>query len=110
MKLEIENSANTIYNAYFEITKNSMSVFINTNKRWIEPDSFGSGPYGFPTNDYLIPYEYTFEFYNEEKDVYDVVRLIAENDEEYKILLRPHFVLHEKDQLWYLFPKKSVYK
>ena len=49
-------------------------------------------------------------YHLEDDEGYDTVHLIAETQEENLILSRFRFILMDKDQLWILFPKDSVWE
>ena len=107
MKIEIVNPNNIVSSAFIaNDTELSFSVFINTTERWVQP-------YGITFGNSDI----TFEFADSEgfddgglRDLpADTVTVFAESDEECNELKRLYFTLHDKDQLWYLFPKAEVY-
>ena len=108
MKIKINNPNKIVCSAFFKEakSKDSFSVFINTYKKRVWFDSVMSG-------NFEIVWYYHVEDDNElecRPEGCDTVRLIAETQEENLILERFRFMLMEKDQLWILFPKDSVWE
>lgn len=100
MKIQIKNNNGIIVDAYTEsINDLSMSLIINTSKRYAFPDSHSCSKG-----------EYGFEFFNDDDSDFDQVLLLAETEKEEKELSRLVFELHSKQQLWFLFLDKSVYQ
>jgi len=99
MKIQIENNPNyddVIESASVFKNQHSLSIFIDTKMRWVEPDTviYGCGQI-----------EYWFD--NSEEDISKVI-ISSETDEEFEILKRLSFEMHDKYQLWYMFPKDEV--
>ena len=101
MKIKINNLNKIVHSAFFQEakSKDSFSVFINTYKKRVWFDSVMSGNF-----------EIVWYYHLEDDEGYDTVHLIAETQEENLILNRFRFMLMEKDQLWILFPKDSVWE
>lgn len=100
MKIEVINPNKIVDSAFITETDLAFSVFINTAERYVYPNCMGFGSK-----------ELTFEFFpeTEESFPFDIVKVTAENEEEEAKFHRLHFLLDEKDQLWYLFPVEHVY-
>ena len=103
MKLEVENSNGIVYSAFVKDSGLSFSLFINTRERHVDFDSTCSGD-GF--------IEFWFDtpnmFADDDKIEADIVKLTAEDEKDKEILRRFRFELHDKDQIWILFPHKEI--
>jgi len=96
MKVTIEDEHDVISGAFAIENEHSLSLFINTQKRYTQPDASVHG---------CGAIEYWFDV---DEDTVSKVILSAENNEEKEKLSRISFDCHEKDQLWFLFPGDKV--
>ena len=97
MKLTVTNPNNIVQNALIKQNNLSFSLIINTRDKWVDYDNVMSSSL-----------EVRFTYFK--GNLQDSVSLIAETDDDQKILRRVRFNLHDTDQLWILFPKDEVYK
>ena len=100
MIINIETKNGIVSSAFFEQKKLSLSVFINTVKRWVTPDysehTGNSIKFGFIVDD-------------DENFFEDYVELVAETEVDKKQIGFIHFLCHDKDQLWYLLADEAIY-
>ena len=108
MKIKINNPNKIVHSAFFQESKSkdSFSVFINTYEKRVWFDSVMSGNFEIVWY-YHVEDDGEFEY---PPEGYDTVHLIAETQEENLILGRFRFMLMDKDQLWILFPKDTVWE
>ena len=90
MKLNVLTNK-IITSAHYEATPCAFNLIINTTEKWIPCERVEH------YNNKLI-----FVFMHQ--SINDSVTLTAENDHDIEILHRLRFELHEKNQLWILFP------
>ena len=104
MQIEITNPNGIITSAFFECSNNKcFSVIINTKNKYITSDCAITS---YISNTLLYK---GFSFTNENSLEEDIVKLIPDSLEDQNILKRLVFLLHEKDQLWYVFLDASLY-
>jgi hypothetical protein len=102
MKITVTNPNNIVQNAYYNHTELASSLIINTVAKWIDYES-RSNQLDYISN--LI----TATWYYGPVESPDKVIAEAETTDDTNILRRLKFELHDKDQLWILFPKDEVY-
>jgi len=98
MKLEIQNKNGVVDEAWTYENDLSFSLYINTNKRWIRPDSEMSDG---KSRSWIYHVE-------GDEGLGDMVTLIAENERDIEQLERVPFQLQCKEQLWIMLPHESV--
>ena len=99
MKLEVKNPAGRVTNAFFEINKDCLSLFINTSIKGLRPCFYG---YCSDGDTFEVGYHY--------RKKCDEVILYPENKKEIEMLRRPNFELHNKNEMWIIFPNPKIYK
>jgi hypothetical protein len=97
MDLIIINPNKIVQNAFTRESDLSFSLIINTVEKWVTFDLSGGDDS-----------HYTWYYYSSD-DTPDTVTLVPEDDEDIDVINRLRFELHDKDQLWILFPIEGVY-
>lgn len=97
MKIEITTGSRVINSAWFYVTDHALNVIINTWDRYVFPECVSIG------SDYVC-----WMFDNEADNSWDEVKVIAETENEKKLINGIIFESHCKDQFHYLLPKRYV--
>lgn len=98
IKIDRSGKGSQVEDCFTKVTPDSLSIYINTKDRYIEPEYYITGkdkPNG------VNQIEFGFE-------CGDLVSVTAENKEESDWLGAIRFECHCKDQLWFYFPKEFV--
>lgn len=100
MKINIKKGENPqVSECWIDIKEESLSIFINTKDKWIQPEYTVTGRSFEDITKNQI--EFVFECGDE-------VSLISETEEEFNWLSSIRFECHCKDQLWFYFPKEFI--
>ena len=105
MKLSINKKNGIVSDAFFEKNDQSFSLWINTTKKGVHYDSIMIDCSG---EEVEYRYDNDTEGFHDDVTLDDTVVLTAESEEDKEILKRLTFELHDKDQLWVLFPEPKV--
>ena len=100
MEVKVKNKYGLVRNAFIKENEYSFSLFINTHKKHIYPNS------RHYSKKCLI---YYFNETDNHVSNRDMVELIAENEHDEEVIKRVIFECHDKNQLWYLFVKDEIW-